>query len=209
MKYKKNTLDKIITSNLKEIARSSEYRKNGYYLFKKYNNYFLSIFICETGFDNNYISVAGEIKPLFIDNVFWDIMKMSSNKTAPLSFRANGAFTVPSLTIFYQKTEVVEISSVKSIVDNLVKKCNAEFLSVIDKIPDPYQDFVKYAVDHADEFYDIELIEILTSIEKQDYDKAKKIALVQLSKGIKGHFANDGKYVYELVVEYCNNVSNH
>lgn len=45
-------------------------------------------------------SVASlEVKPLGIDEVLWDVMKMSENTSEPLSFRAWGAFTCPALPV--------------------------------------------------------------------------------------------------------------
>ena len=43
------------------------------------------------------------IKPLWLDDLLWDLLKMETNKEAPLSLRTIGAFTVSGSELFKMK----------------------------------------------------------------------------------------------------------
>lgn len=45
-------------------------------------------------FVRSYKKVSFYAKPLWVDDLLWDILKMSSNKKEPISLRSVGAFTI-------------------------------------------------------------------------------------------------------------------
>ena len=44
--------------------------------------------------NQNTIKISFYAKPLWVDDILWDILKMSSNKKEPISLRSVGAFTI-------------------------------------------------------------------------------------------------------------------
>lgn len=203
MHFKKHSIEQIVAQRLKEIVKSSKYKKNNSCLYKKYNDYFFSILVIEAGLDNDIIRIRGNIKPYFVDDIFWDIMQMSSNKVASLSLRAVGAFSIMGVEVFCQEVQIKDLSEVSSIVDELIQKCDDEFLTTTKQISNPYESFVEFALVKKKSL-DTDMIEVLTYIYNKDYDKAKKYAINELEKGNRGRFSNGTKFIYQLVVDYCN-----
>lgn len=203
MKFRKNVIDRIISTRLKEIASNSDFRKKEANIFLRKADFFLSIFICETGINNNIVMAASSFKPMFMDELFWDIMGMNSNSKSPLSLRATGAFTITGLTIFERRVEITDISEVSGVVDEMVDKSYLEFITVLESLSYECDNFIKLAESQNDVHYDMELGKILFSIKNNDYKGAYNIAQKAIILGRKGHFANEGKYIYERVVEYC------
>ena len=50
--------------------------------------------------DKFYCTAVETIKPLWLDDLLWDVLKMETNKEAPLSLRTIGAFTVSGSELF-------------------------------------------------------------------------------------------------------------
>ena len=203
MKYNKKNIEKSIADILIDISNASDYRKKGFTLYKKKEDYFLTIFIYITGFNSDLISVQGRVKPFWFDDVLWDVINMSSNKKAPISLRAVGAFAIRGPNVFQYEIQIKDISEVSDTVEILFQKCNYELLSFLDKISGSYEEFCKQAENFQTGLYDEKLGQMLLEIYKKDYAKAEKIAMEELNAGRRGNFINEGKDVYTHVIEYC------
>lgn len=66
--------------------------------------------------DKPVLEITYSVKPLFVDDILWDIMGMESNKNEPLSLRVNCAFALFGVEFskkeyILEKLEVEELSS--------------------------------------------------------------------------------------------------
>ena len=73
--------------------------------------------------DKCYCTAVETIKPLWLDDLLWDLLKMETNKETPLSLRTIGAFTVSGAELFKNETELKEwtISELEEIIDNYLE----------------------------------------------------------------------------------------
>ena len=54
-----------------------------------------------------YCLSTERLKPMWIDDLLWDILEMPENKNEPVSLRAVGAFTVCGSEIYSTKAELM------------------------------------------------------------------------------------------------------
>jgi len=64
--------------------------------------------ITPPGDDRAYLKTSCEVKPLFMDDLLWDILGFQENKSAPMSPRVNGAFALPGVPV-YEKRKPLEV----------------------------------------------------------------------------------------------------
>lgn len=80
---------KGINNYRKMVGNQFGYKRCGYVSYKVVNGYFFYILhLVDT-------SVDLRVKPLYADDLWWDIFLMPENKKKPLSLRGNGAFALP------------------------------------------------------------------------------------------------------------------
>lgn len=76
----------------KELAKQFALKKKDYMFFCSRQDMFYSMMFFIT---NDYrIKISFHAKPLWVDDLLWDILKMPSNKKEPVSLRSVGAFTI-------------------------------------------------------------------------------------------------------------------
>lgn len=76
----------------KELAKQFALKKKDYMFFCSKQEMFYSMMFFMT---NEYrIKISFHAKPLWVDDLLWDILKMPSNKKEPMSLRSVGAFTI-------------------------------------------------------------------------------------------------------------------
>lgn len=76
----------------KEYAKQFALKKKDYMFYSSDKDMFYSMMFFMT---NDYrIKISFYAKPLWVDDLLWDILKMSSNKKEPISLRSLGAFTI-------------------------------------------------------------------------------------------------------------------
>lgn len=85
----------------KEYAKQFALKKKDYMFYHsaKQMFYCMMFFMKETG-----ICISFYAKPLWMDDILWDILKMSSNKKEPVSLRSIGAYTIHSNIKEYEET---------------------------------------------------------------------------------------------------------
>lgn len=178
-------LDKAI----KQKAKGYGYKYAYGFLFSQIreNFTFITCRLTDAGEVRGYI----HIKKMSYDNLFWDIMNMPDNRLQPLSFRANGAFTSPSILLpiggiaFDEDIDAVAdkccsvvAETVKAFLDN-----NAVGEYVLTK-DCPYAPVLK----------------CLEYLDRGDIASALEIANSEISVGNTGGFSNEGKTFFEWVV---------
>ena len=117
---KKNEFEKRFKSLLKGIVKKYKIKKKDYMLWTLQNEMISSIFpnayLKELDF-KPVIDIWIEYKPMWADDLLWDILGMQTNKNEPNSLRVIGAFTMISATyvkksIKLQSDDIEEVRSV-------------------------------------------------------------------------------------------------
>ncbi len=87
----KKELPHIVQAEIKQY----KINKRDFMIWRRRGDVFYDASVSVGQKDNKcYCSVRGMYKPLWLDDLFWDIMGMEENKKEPLSLRCIGAFTV-------------------------------------------------------------------------------------------------------------------
>lgn len=130
---------------------------------------------------------------MWMDDLFWDIMNMSENKSQPLSLRSIGAFTVRDMKNYEDEHELYEwtIDELEKCVtayiehfDNTVKSSDLENNYFLFD-PTAYQGYTQ---------------EILILIHKGEYQNA--LEHIQAIPD-RGQFVNKGIWFKDYAEQYC------
>lgn len=85
---KRGELRKLSDSARRKVSRNFGFRQSGYINWIVKDGYFFSL--QHLGFANVYL----EAKPMYADDLWWDIFNLSENKKCPTSLRGIGAFSI-------------------------------------------------------------------------------------------------------------------
>ena len=204
IKMKKSELNKLFNLALKNNIKQYPIKSRGGILYKKEGDYLVSFLLLVSDFKHKNFNGSSLIKPFIADDVFWEVFKMESNRSEPISLRANGAFTVDGLKVFAKH----EIYNDVEDFDRMIKEFLEESNKIVSNIIGTFCNFDDYLLFsktiEKKGLFDYELMKMLLLIYDGNYEKAKKLALEQLSDRKMGRFQNEGKWIYEHVVDYCN-----
>ena len=134
-------LERTEKEAVKRIARQHGWRQSSYIEWKTESGYFLCLDIGIYGYVLQDICL--KIKPLFIDDLWWDVFNLPSNKSAPKSLRGLGAFAIPAPMIAEYKLidpdHALNYSedSIKSILQVVFQKIDKDIQAFLSKHPDP------------------------------------------------------------------------
>lgn len=97
-------MPKIIQSEIKKY----KLKKKDFMVWVQKKELFfdLMIYICERD-GRCYCASTERLKPMWLDDLLWDILEMPENKSEPVSLRAIGAFTVYGSEIYESETELL------------------------------------------------------------------------------------------------------
>lgn len=119
-KYKE--LTKVLPKMLKDKIKKYKFKKKDFMIWYSTKELFFDLLIGVKvkSDDKCYCTAIETIKPLWLDDLLWDLLKMETNKKEPLSLRTIGAFTVSGAELFKNETELKEwtISELEEIIDN-------------------------------------------------------------------------------------------
>lgn len=196
-KYKE--LTKALPKMLKDKIKKYKFKKKDFMIWYSKKELFFDLLINAKvkSDDKCYCTAIETIKPLWLDDLLWDLLKMETNKEEPLSLRAVGAFTVSGAELFKNETELKEwkISELEEIVDNYL----AHFYKTIQSssICDFYNNCYN-------SIYHVELRKALLIHEHKYQD-----ALDYLKDKGEGIFKNGDVAINNAIREYCiNQLSN-
>lgn len=204
MKITRKELGEHINTALIDLTKKYDYKKRNNVLYKKYDDYFITILISATGINNDLINVRGNVKPYFMDDVFWEVFQMPENSKSPIGLRANGAFAVKGLQIYNQNKKIANYSEVERGAEELLKECDAEIKRLISKMGSNFKIFIEYSKSLDKQgMYKPALAEMLLNIKEEKYLAAKKLATYEMENQRYGNIENQGKDIYRHVVDFC------
>ena len=200
MKKEDREKNKAIKNALKEIIKSKvkEYKlkKKDYMIYTVKDNMIYGLFVDACIRETNLkptINSFIEYKPLWIDNLLWDILDMESNKNESDSLRVTGAFTVRGMTYSHDTIEFDgNIDTLEKLIDELFKN----FENTISKLTNE-----KYIIDVKETDGKRDIDKALVFIHENNYIEAKKI--LEEDKFFYSFIVGD-KTSSELMLDYIN-----
>ena len=104
----------------KEYAKHFALKKKDYMFYRSEKDMFYCMMFFMT--DNHDIKISFYAKPLWVDDLLWDILKMSANKKEPISLRSVGAFTIHA-----QIKEYSEVFQNETDIDRIIQDYFTKF----------------------------------------------------------------------------------
>ena len=134
-------LEKTEKAVLKKIACRHGWRQRDFIEWRIEAGYFLCLSVPTI----NYVlsSITLEIKPLFIDDLWWDVFNMSSNKNEPKSLRGIGIFAVkaPKIAEYdvldYDHALDYSQASIESKLEDVFQAIDKDIQAFLSKHPNP------------------------------------------------------------------------
>lgn len=203
-KITRKEIEKYINEVQKVERKKYGYRKRADIIFKKYKDYFVSISAYATGVNDDTLVISGKIKPYYFDDVFWEVFKMPENSNEPMGLRANGAFSIRSFELFEDRRTINDYAEVTPYVTEKIAEYDRKLCEAVDNFGEDPKNFIDYmdTIDNTG-MYDKALGKMLYYIKTDQYDMARELAAYEISQNRYGSFGNEGKYIYEHVVDYC------
>lgn len=203
MKLNRNSLNKMIVDSIRMDMKGYQLKSRGCSLYKKAGSYFIDMVIGVSGMKSEKIKIVGYVKPYMIDDIFWEVFHMPENSKEPMGLRANGAFKVDPLEVFSKAVEYGEVKHIQMIAKELLSECHEGILNVIAGF-ERFDDFLLFAGEGKENtLFDYDLVNMLLLIQDNRYEEAKTIAERQMLNKKYGRFQNEGKFIYEWIIEYC------
>lgn len=192
-KHKK--LNKEMSDIINKYSKQYKLKKKADFLWTSQKDFFFCIdfHLGITEVDEKLICSSQErCKPLWTDNILWEILDMGENFSAPISLRGNGAFTFYGLP--YNSTSIIIENWETEEIEDAVCKMIYNF----DKYVNSFDSDFFYNNEDKILYHD-KLYELLYLINLKNYEKAylyaKKMDAV--------YFVNKGKKLSEYAMDYC------
>ena len=134
-------LEKTEKEILKRIARQYGWRQSDYIEWRIESGYFICLDVGLYAYVLKEIRLT--IKPLYIDDLWWDVFNLSENKKRPKSLRGLGAFAVSAPQIAKYEVlnpdKALEYSpeAIESILQDLFLRIDKDISVFLTKNPDP------------------------------------------------------------------------
>lgn len=191
-------------TNLRREAKKQNFKMISNCIYKVVDEYFSSaVFWLQYKEDNWTLFLRMNIKAYHYDNLFWEIFGMPENINAKESLRANGAYVCPTFQWIEKSYEVSTLELMPIDIENAINDFQNEINKLVEKIKLEYGDFNKFILSQEN-ILDEKLLKMIANIAKKDYFVAKEIACEEIDKGQRGGYRNQGKDIYEHIIDYCN-----
>ena len=148
-------LRKAFPKICRELASDNKLKCKDYSLFAVKGDLFFDTVIYVSVNDNDecICSTRERVKPMWMDEMLWDLLEMPENKKAPVSLRAVGAFAVSGVETYSRATILNEwsIEELRTILEEYILhfKVSIEKVTMCDFIKDldqPYHGDVRKAL---------------------------------------------------------------
>lgn len=179
---------------LQAECRQHKFKKKDYMVWVKNGDLFFTFFPFIYELEGKcFLDIKQQFKPMWIDDLLWDIIDMQENKSEPASLRSTGAFTVNGAQLYKEEIEIFEWS-VEEVTD-CIKRALAEFKNRIASINE--SDFYLYI---EKPMYHKDIRTLLKLIHEQNYSEAIMYA-ESMEHDV---FVNGGVGLREAAVNFCN-----
>lgn len=184
----------ILLKECPKRYKQQKIKKKDYILWTVKNNMIYSFFPT-AGINENdlkpFMRVRIEFKPVWVDDLLWDILGMESNKNEPESLRVVGVFT--ARTVIYSDYSIeLQSEEIECLRAKLFEKIDEFFSTLEDLDENKYiNEMLNSNADACDK--------ILVAIHLNDNDRVREIIN---SSNSEGRFIIGDKTFRELIIEY-------
>lgn len=190
-----NELNVYLSKKLVEICKIKKIHKiNNTVWYNDEKLFFKGIISLGINEEKNVLmcSYIEKIKPMWIDNLLWDIMNMSDNEKNAQSLRANGAFTYNGYQTDFKSTVVETWSEME--IEKCICNYLFDFINTTQNVTIEQLNSKIFENEKEDELY--KLLYLINN--KEYYD-----AIEHLKSMKNNYFINKGKSLREYSQEYC------
>ena len=189
----KNALPKIIQLEIKKC----KLKKKDFMIWFQKKDLFFDLIISLRERDRHcYCASVEKRKPLWIDDLLWDILGMPENKNEPVSLRAIGAFTVFGSEIYSDESEL-ETWEIEELEKHVCKYIEHFYQNIQAFGIEKFYECMNASPYHQDLRKSLSLI----------YEKKYEEALDYLSTQDRGHFCNKGVWINDAMRDYISHAT--
>ena len=189
-------LKKALPKMLKDKIKNYKFKKKDFMIWYNKKDLFFDLLIDVGVFSDGkcYCTTLEKIKPLWLDDLLWDLLKMESNKSEAFSLRTIGAFTVSGSEIFEDKSELIEwtIDELESKIDRYLEHF---YMSIQNSTIDDFYNNLEVSA------YQSNLRKSLSMVYNHKYQEV----LDNLNINESGGFKNGDLSINDAIKEYCEN----
>lgn len=149
------------------------------------------------GEEQIYVEVTCEAKPLFADDLLWDILGLTENKSKPMSLRVNGYFTLFGVPM-YTHRRVLEVLDSEQVTAHVVAELEA-FSAFLASIAGREMDWFRELEAGQERYSYMEVMRLILML----HDGKRDEVLEYVSTHKVSDYIVHGKTVGELIAEYC------
>ncbi|HLK30501.1 MAG TPA: hypothetical protein VKT28_18110 [Puia sp.] len=193
--------DEEIDKKIKALFKESKWKFKSFFAYKEINGFFFDV-IVTTWSKTSSISATLFFKPLSVDDTFWEIVGLTENKKMPLSFRGEGAFTLPGIKISEYKLAIVEEKLLEDI-KSLITVINNTLNDIVNKVK-TLGDFIKYIEDKPDREHNLLYRDLLivAYITNNDIKMAMRLVEKEIQNKSISRFQFGDKDFFDLAIDY-------
>lgn len=201
-KAKVDLLKKSLSKSVKQKLKPFGFKQKDFTTWTVQNGYFFEMFPYISVPDNSgkaTFTVKYKVKPLYVDDLLWDVMGMELNKSEPLSLRAIGAFSLSGLPfhIIRREFETLELEELEQLVDNASMCFNQLLLSAKEKEEQWFEE-LETQRDFSREYH-ATLMRAILLLYSQKYDET----IAYLQNNVVSGFNIGGKTISQMINKYC------
>ena len=193
--------EKADDSTRKAIGKEYGFKRCSYISYKIVGGYFFTL---------NHLCAPDaflEVKPMYADDLWWDIFQCPDNKKAPKSMRGNGAFSVSSekvatYPVFPGSWKQYTEEMIESVWRDVFQRVEQDVESFLAAHPDPDKYFPKPPAPDRD----VALLYLLALLHTGALEEAEIMVKEEISKGYSSGMLRDigGREIsgYEYMLDW-------
>jgi hypothetical protein len=212
---KQAELNKLLGAARKQSAKAHGWKCSRGFIFKATDLLFFSIIVLGRA-NLRHLSYTLSYKLLAFDDLFWKIVKTEENAKQPLSFRASGAWTAPTMTISEGESPITDwnTQNIDAGVNEIISRCELDIEKTcgsVHGLDDNLRLVEALYLSHQKAYpktaLNIWVERLLTAVLKHQYSEAKKIVQDRINSRDTGGFQVGSKWFYSLANEYLHSLS--
>lgn len=121
---------KIMADARRSVSREYGFRQNSYINFKVEGGYFFCLFFLD-------VEARLIVKPLYADDLWWNIWDATENKKEPLSLRGTGAYSLSGQVLAsYEIAKTTDEGELTNTFNKIFQDANTEITGFLSENPD-------------------------------------------------------------------------
>lgn len=199
---KAKEIEKRVIKAIRGLNKSYDTKLISGFLYRQMEAFLVSTIVYVSYIEGNYcICGTLSIKPMALDDLFWEIFEIPENKNAPMSLRVNGAFVAPSI-----QTERIEFpidpeGSMESHSANFLEQFNERCRQILGNIEKHghYKNYMLNQYGYAGNALHFILIEMALG----HHESAFEMIAVERQNNRSSGFGTSDKDFYDFAIAYC------